>query len=93
MFRRVLKRLVLRKIAEAEAVGAMTHEEAEMLRSRVEAMEWLMLLEIFMVIMQLLMEYFNKEKAVGRVWTQEDIAEAMVALAASQGPDPETPVA
>jgi len=93
MLRRVLKRLVLRKIAEAEAVGAMTHEEAEKLRSRVEAMEWLMLLEIFMVIIQLLMEYFNKEKAVGRVWAQEDIAKAVVALAAAQGPDPETPVA
>ena len=59
MLRKVLLKRLERKLKRCEAVGAITPEDCEAIRESARGADWLMIMEMIMMIMELIREWLE----------------------------------
>ena len=63
MFRKRLERRLQRRLDRAVKLGAMEQAEADEIMSEVPRMDWLMILEIIMMIIEIIREWLDNRSA------------------------------
>jgi len=60
MLRKILLARLERKLKRAEALGAINGDEAEAIRESARGADWVMIMELVMMIIEMIMEWLDK---------------------------------
>ena len=62
MLRKLLARRLERRLAQAEELGVISPADAATIRERAKAADWMMIMEMIMMIIELIMEWMDNRE-------------------------------